>query len=312
MKTKSCFLAAVLLCLLAASMSAQTPVLHWVKQIGGVGSESLGDIATDASGNVFTVGIFYDTVDIDPGVGVSNIISANNGDVFIQKLDANGNFLWAKEIYGSGIFSGININLDKSGNIFIAGSFTDTADFDPGIGTMNLISAGSYDIFLLKLDSSGNMLWVKQIGGISEDRFRDMTIDENANIIITGLFAGITDFDPGIGTATLIATAGIDIFMLKLDSSGSYLWANKSGGSGNGIARIADTDADGNIYSIGYFSGTIDFNPGTGQHDLTSAGYDDIYVQKLDAAGNFLWAHSFGSSGFDWGYGLHVDMSSNV
>jgi hypothetical protein len=113
-----------------------------------------------------------------------------------------------------------------------------------------------------------------------------------------------------------VSEGGTDIYVAKLDSAGSFIWAKRMGGAdpfggdrGYGIA----VDNLGNAYTTGFFSGTADFDPGTGTYSMTALGSSDIYVSKLDAAGNFLWAKQLsGAQGTDWGTAIAVDASSNV
>jgi hypothetical protein len=100
------------------------------------------------------------------------------------------NWLWAKSMGGTGNDYGYSIALDASGNVYTTGSFFGSVDFDPGIGTFNLTSAGSSDIFICKLNSSGNFVWVKSMGGTSGDWGRSIFIDISGNVLSTGYFNG--------------------------------------------------------------------------------------------------------------------------
>jgi hypothetical protein len=109
------------------------------------------DIAVDANGSVYTTGDFADTVDFDPGVGTANLTSAGGSDIFISKLDSNGDFAWAKRIGGTGADVGRRIAVDTALNVYTTGTFEGTVDFDPGIGTANLTSTTPEDFFIAKL-----------------------------------------------------------------------------------------------------------------------------------------------------------------
>jgi Beta-propeller repeat len=136
----------------------------WAKSIGGTGGDTGNSIAVDALGNVYTTGIFINTVDFDPGAGVFNLTSVGGSNIFVSKLDASGNFVWAKST-GSGNGISNSIAVDASGSVYTTGSFNGTVDFDPGVGVFNLTSAGSdADIFVSKLDASGNFVWAKSVG----------------------------------------------------------------------------------------------------------------------------------------------------
>ena len=146
--------------LLALPTRSQT--LSWARQIGGTLNDEGYAVAVDASGNVYTTGYFNGTVDFDPGPGTANLTSNGAEDIFITKMNASGNIVWAKNMGGATAEYGRSIAVDASGNIYCTGSFTGTGDFDPGPSTYNLTSAGSSDIFICKLSSSGDLLWAQR------------------------------------------------------------------------------------------------------------------------------------------------------
>jgi hypothetical protein len=296
-------------CIFALSGLGQT--LDWAKSFGGTSFDIGYAITVDASGNIYTTGVFDGTVDLDPGPGVDSHTSAWN-DCFVQKLDAAGNLLWAKSFGGTNDDDGQSINVDASGNVYVTGSFENTVDFDPGAGTFNLTSEGSNDIFILKLDASGNFLWAKSFGGTGIDLGWSSTVDATGNVYTTGSYSNTTDFDPGAGTFPLTSAGGTDIFVQKLDASGNFVWAKSFGGANADEARAINVDASGNVYTTGHFQGTGDFDPSAGTTNLTSVGGYDVFVQKLDASGNFLWAKSSGGGADDFGYANTVDASGNV
>jgi hypothetical protein len=290
----------------------------WAKQfIAGSGNTDYGySIALDDSGNVYTAGQFMSTCDFDPGAGVYNLTSAGNNDIFISKLNASGNFVWAKKMGGTASDGGLAITLDGSGNIYTSGWFMGTVDFDPGAGTYNLSTSSSSDgdIFVSRLDNSGNFAWAKRMGGTGIESGNAIAVDAGGNVYTTGDFSGTSDFDPDTGIYNLSSIANqYDIFVSKLDSSGNFAWAKQMGGAladfGYGIA----VDASGNAYTTGYFnSATADFDPGTGTYDLTCFGVKDIFISKLDSSGNFIWAGQLGGADYDDGFGITVDGVGNV
>jgi hypothetical protein len=284
----------------------------WAKQMGGPGGDFGFPIAVDAAGNVYTTGHFQGTADFDPGPGTFNLTSAGEYDIFVSKLDSAGNFLWAKQMGGTGYADGYGIALDVAGNVYTTGYFHGTADFDPGPGTFNLTSAGNRDIFVSKLDSAGNFVWAKQIGGTAQPEGHGIAVDAVGNVYTTGDLNGTADFDPGPGTFNLTSTGSNDIFVSKLDSAGSFVWAKQMGGTSEDYSLGLAVDAAGNVYTTGQFQGTADFDPGPGIFNLTSAGEYDIFVSKLDSAGNFLWAKQMGGTTWDAGTGIAVDAAGNV
>ncbi|MCU0440201.1 MAG: putative Ig domain-containing protein, partial [Raineya sp.] len=288
-------------------------VYSWAKSMGGLGSDRSYNIAVDASGNIYTTGVFRNTADFDPNAGTFNLTSTGGEDIFVSKLDASGNFVWAKSIGGTSNDQGNSIVVDASGNVYTTGFFQGTADFDPGTGVFNLTSAGSYDIFVSKLDASGNFVWAKSIGGTSLDFSNSIAIDASGNVYTTGIFEGTVDFDPNAGVFNLTSASFFgDIFVSKLDASGNFVWAKSMGGFNDDQAYNITIDASGNVYTTGFFQGTADFDPGTGVFNLASAGSYDIFVSKLDASGNFVWAKNMGGTGFDQGNSIVVDASGNV
>src|SRR5690606_29098604 len=118
-------------------------------------------------------------------------------DIFVSKLDPNGNFLWAKQMGGTDNDQGISITVDTSGNIYTTGIFRNTVDFDPGAGVYNLTAVVGNDIFISKLDANGNFLWAKQMGSGGNTRSNSIVLDTNGNIYTTGIFQSTADFDPG-------------------------------------------------------------------------------------------------------------------
>lgn len=291
---------------------AQYAEFSFVKQLGG-NSDVIGNsLAVDASGNIYITGNFNGTADFDPGPGIENLTSAGNSDVFVCKLDASGNFVWVKQLGGALNDFAFSIAVDVSGNIYTTGRFEGTADFDPGSGIANFTSAGSSDIFISKLDASGNFLWAKQLGGTLEDMGNFLVLDKKGNVYTTGYFQGTVDFDPGTGTATLISSGSVDVFISKLDASGNFVWAKQLGGTliDYGFSIAADTS--GNLYITGAFQGTADFDPGPGTENLTSRGGFDIFISKLDALGNFVWVKQLGGAQDDFGFSIGLDKSGNV
>jgi hypothetical protein len=299
--------------LLSFLVHAQEPSLAWAKSIGGPGIDEGYSRAIDASGNVYITGFFNGTVDFDPGPGTFNLTAEiGYSHVFISKLDASGNFLWAKSMDGH--YQGVSrsIAVDASGNVYTAGTFSGTADFDPSPGTYNLASAGLDNIFISKLDASGNFLWAKSTGiGYLNNAVNSIAVDASSNVYLIGAFTGTMDFDPGPGTFNLTSAGLGDIFVSKLDGAGNFLWAKRIGSNAEDIGNSITVVASGDIYFTGAFPGTVDFDPGPGTFNLTAI-VTDIFVSKLDASGNFLWAKSMGGAGQDQGSSIAVDASGNV
>jgi hypothetical protein len=297
---------------LASSAYAQIPKLDWAKNAGGSGANSVGNsVTTDVNGNTYTIGYFYGTVDFDPGPGVEEITSVGNGEAFILKLNSNGDFVWVQHM---GTW-GNSITTDLDGNIYATGYL----DADGNFGAIPVTTNGSHDGFICKLDTDGNFIWAENIGGTGSDFANSIAVvptADNHDVYVTGTFRSIVDFDPGAGVTPLSSVAGSDdVFVLKLDENGSFLWAKSMGGSKSEWATSI-TVLMGKVFLTGYFNDTnpndADFDPSGGTAYLVSNGDDDIFICSLTEDGDFEWAKQIGGSGRDFGNSITTDASGNV
>jgi hypothetical protein len=220
---------------------------------------------------------------------------------FSLPIMAQPSCTWAKNIGSTNNDEGKDITTDASGNIYITGTYSGTADFDPSSGTSNLISQGSTDIFIAKYDANGTLIWAKSIGGTNADVSTAIAVDGSKNIYISGHFTGTADFDPEVATTANLTSLGMnDIFFAKYDSDGNYTWAKSIGGTQRDQANDITADNLGNVYITGEFNTTVDFDPGIGNASYTagSAGsfyYEDPFFAKYDSNGNYIWAKQIGN-----------------
>lgn len=276
------------------------------------------DIAPDALGNVYVTGSFDSIVDFDPGPGVYTLNAGNSkSSTFIVKLDNGGNFKWAKafsNLSGWGNV-GTSITVDLKENVYVSGWFNQMVDFDPGPATY-IITTNNYDTYCSKLDSLGNLLWVKNLA-VNGFRGQPTITDQAGNVYITGIYSGTVDFDLGPGIYNLNAI-DINSFVLKLDSLGNFLWAKDWGSSNVGPYGIRaevsamTLDKIGNIYFIGDFLGAVDFDPGPAYYRLFSkdlSTYSRV-ILKLNPTGNFVWAKK--EDGYAKCEAIKVDGIGNI
>jgi len=190
----------------------------WAKGIGVVNADIGYDIAVDAAGNAHITGQYQGTVDFNPGGTAMQLVSKASGgtDIFIAKYDATGNCLWANGVDGSGTDIGYGIALDTAGNVFVTGSFSATADFNPGGAPAELTTSGGTNVFVAKYSDSGYYMWAFDIGkNTLNDAGRDIAADSAGNVYVTGTFSSTAvDFDPGVGVTPLSAT-NLDIFIAR-------------------------------------------------------------------------------------------------
>jgi hypothetical protein len=281
--------------------------LVWAKRIGGVGDENVEGICRDTQQNIYVAGWFNGVVDFDPGAATFNMTSIGTDDVFVCKLDSAGNFIWAKQFGGTNVDYGVDVAVDSAGYVYVTGDYKFTADFDPGAATVNQTSAGATDIFVCKLTSAGNFVWVKSIGNTGYDAGAELECVDGG-VVISGWFNNTVDFDPGVAYFPLISYGVRDIFVMKLDASGTFLWAGNMGGAFNDGCHDVCSDSLGNIYLTGYFDGAFaDLDPGVTSYTLPNAGSEDIFVVKLNPLGFFQWGAAMGGPSQDAGRGIVVN-----
>jgi hypothetical protein len=272
-------LAAVLALALSAAASAANNELAWATGAGSTGADRGSAVAVDGAGNVYTGGVFQGTVDFDPGLGVFNLTSLGSNEAFVQKLDANGDFLWAVRMGSTSADLVTGIAVDGAGNVYTTGGFRGTVDFDPGAAVSNL-TAVSTDVFVQKLSSAGTFVWAKRAGGSGSAAGGHVAVDGAGDVYTIGAFQNTADVDPGAGVFNLTSAGSNDVFVQKLSSEGTFVWATRAGGTGTDAGQGIALDGAGNVYTSGFFQNTVDFDPGAGVFNLTSAGNFDAFVQK--------------------------------
>ena len=287
---------------ISANTFAQAPNCLWAKAAGGTYYDYGYSVATDASGNVYVTGSFSSPIIT---FGTTTLTNAGSGNIFIAKYDAAGNVLWAKSAGGNGSDDGLSVATDASGNVYVTGYFT-SSTITFGTTTLTNAGGGSNDMFIVKYNAAGNVLWAKREGGTSHEIGFSVTTDASGNVYVTGEFRSATIT---FGTTTLTNAGGGDIFIAKYDAAGNVLWAKRAGGTDYEFCKSVTTDASGNVYITGEFrSPTITFGTTT----LTNAGNSNIFIAKYDAAGTVLWAKGAGSNNDNNGRIVTTDASGNV
>ncbi len=260
---------------------------QWVNSFGN-GNTQINDISVDYLDNVIATGKYQNSITL-----ASQTITTNGADdVFIAKWNANGTPQWIKGFGGNTTFidEGNGITTSTNGNIYVIGNFQGTVDFDPNSGVSNLTSNGAYDFFVQKLNSSGNLIWVKSIGGSGSDKGNGITIDSNNDIIFTGYNNGIVDFNSGIGVNNL-SPSTINAFICKWDESANFIWAKSIISTSNPQGFYITSDSQNNYYITGITQGTADFNPSNSEmFNLTASGGSNTFILKLTTLGDFNWA----------------------
>jgi hypothetical protein len=299
--------------LLSASIHSQPANFEWAASSGGASEDQSRSIITDDAGFIYIVGYFSGIADFDPSGSVFNLSSNGGNDVFIQKLDPSSNFMWAKSFGGNGDDICNSVDINSSGDILLIGQYEGTVDFDPSGATAYSIANGGSDVFIQKLDSNGDFVWVRSFGDLDDDKGMSVTVDESNNVFVTGSFGGIVDFDPNGTGYSLTSNGDEDVFIQKMDMNGLFLWCKSYGGLARDFSTSLDLDNFGNIYITGaFYSDSIDFDPGIGSSYHTCNGMVDVFVQKIDQTGNFNWAVTMGSWNADLGGDVVCDTLGNV
>jgi hypothetical protein len=246
-------------------------------------------VAVDGSGNVYLTGAFEGAVDFGGGL----LTGVRDKDIFLAKYDVNGNHIWSRDYGGLDEDAALAISVDGSNNVLITGFFNNSINFGGGL----LISYGMREFFLAKFDMYGNHVWSLSDGSPLSDGAGGIAVDDAGSIYVTGWYDACDELN------------GSDrIFLAKYDAMGSQIWAHIYGDSCSDTGRGVTVDGSNDVLTTGYFKNSIDFGGGP----LNSAGSDDIYIAKLDSAGDHIWSHSFGDTSMDWGNGIAVDYAGNV
>lgn len=255
------------------------------------------NVAVAADGSIFVNGGFSGTVSF----GTHTLTSYGQGDVFLAKMDAAGNWLWADRMGGVNTEYCGGLGLDVMGNAYSSGNFPGNAQ----IGAFSLTSVGYSDVFIAKHNPAGECLWALSCGGSGDiDTNRGIAVNNSGETCLTSSFEGTGTF----GTFVLPSNGGRDIAITKLDADGNWLWAQNAGGTGDEYDYGVAWGSQDCLFVTGRFQNSVNF----GAFNLTSISYADVFLVKLDAAGNYLEAVSASSEGGGEPKCLAVDAQTNA
>ncbi len=269
----------------------------WAKQFGGKDSEEPYGIALDKAGNIYMAGYFSGTTNFSGVV----LTSSGDRDFFVAKFDKNGIPVWVKQGGGTLEDFATSVAVDNGGNVFITGIFKGSMT----LGNSHYISKGDRDIFLIKYNSNGDILWSATGGGTMADEANAIATDTKGNCYITGDFEGTAEF----GKKTIAGLGGKDIFVAKFSADGRIEWLKRGGSAtGDDHAAAIAVDTSDNVYVTGYFSGLADF----GKTTLKNMGADDIFLVKYDRDGEEIWAKQTGGKGGEQARAMKLDKLGNI
>ncbi len=266
-------------------------------QFGGANDDEAIGIALDSNSNIYFAGTFYDSL----LVGDATLISGGDKDTFVAKINQSDEIEWVLQASSPSTLEAYNLVCDRSGNTAIAGAFNKDAEF----GEINLSSAGESDIFMASANSAGEWTYAVGKGGVfGIINTKAIIADKFGNKYIAGGFYGTISF----GSDTLRSNGDEDIFFVKMNKANNFVWAKSAGGNSSDRAEGIAIDSAGNLYIAGYFSSNAEF----GATELTSFGFNDIFVAKLDSNGNFQSAISAGSEMLDKVNSIAVANNGNI
>ncbi|MEA2049713.1 MAG: SBBP repeat-containing protein [Campylobacterota bacterium] len=251
----------------------------WVREFGTRSSDYTQDIAADSSGNTYTLGYTYGTFEDETRQG--------SYDGFIAKYNKDGNKTWTTQFGTSSYDYATGIASSSSGNTYAVG-YT--------YGEINSTKIGGYDGFIAKYDADGNQTWARQFGTSSSDYIQKVALDQNENAYVSGYTYGTIDNNTRVGS--------YDAFVVKYDKDGNKTWSKQFGTTSYDYTTNITTDEDNNIYVTGYTYGTLS--------EQTRAGGYDVFVVKYNSAGVKQWAKQFGSTSYDYPYGIAANSNGDV
>lgn len=273
--------------------------LKWMKRAGGKGGDVGWGIGVDAQGNVYSTGEFEMTAGWGPG---DSMTVYGSNDIYLSKHSNSGNLIWINKYGGSSDDKARAMTTDANGNSYVTGYFSGNANFD---GTNLTSSSSSNDVFIMKVNTAGNVVWVKKAGGTKEDRGRGVVLDRQGNVFVTGTFTTSATFSG----STINSLGKNSLFVAKYDNAGNFQWVKGAGTCcdttrGNAIS----VDANGDVYIAGYFKD----NTTIGSSSFNAFGSSDIFVAKYDGSnGNVLWARQAGGPYEDMAYSCRFDTVKN-
>ncbi len=276
----------------------------------GIPNANANAIKIDQNNNVYVCGSYDGKTNFKSGLDTCFLYQ---GGGFILKLNASDSFQWVKG-YINYTLTINTLDIDKDGNIYSAGNYFDSISFQ-GNSLYKFKSHGKSDMFFLKCDSNGTLIWAHAYGGSDNDYPLSLKVDQSANLFVTGFFNDTLNFFDN-GTGTTLISAGRpaisnygDIFIAKMDSAGKVAWAKGLGGPGDDAGLDLYLNKNSDVYTIGVFSlpssGALDFDPNNTVFNL----YHGIsFLQKMDSSGKFI-----GAKGLDFSpYALTLDDANTA
>ncbi len=290
------------------------------------GNSSVVDIKVDNMGNIVGVGAFVGSVDFNPGVGVDNETSSVSAtsEPFIWKLDGSGNYLWSSFFKEGTDCNAVDVETNNNGDVFVSGTLKGTIDFDPGplvnYRTSYTDNGGlTYQVnpYLVKLNSTGDVVWVDLFLGAGSARTDDLAVDEQGSIYIIGEHDEWYDFDPspmGVYELRDSGSGGDDIYILKIADNSDLVWAKQLEGVFYTRNDIEVDTTNGFVYCSGTLINLVDLNPGYGTYNVSTASVDYFLLKLQPCVPSFYTDNvaACGVSSYQWINGFTYTSNNNT
>jgi len=274
----------------------------WAKSIGGSANDIPTSVCVDYMNNIYVIGYFNSS-----SISFDQITLSNSGanDIFIVKYDSQGNVQWARTAGGLSSEYANGVSVDLQNNIYVTGSFTST-NFVLGSNTYS--TNGSNDVFVLKMNSNGNLLWSVVFGGTGNDVANAVHVSKDLGVYVTGTYASPT---MTVGTVSISRVGGNDVFLVKFNTNGNFQWVRTAGGNGNDFGYSITSNSQNHVIITGSFQGpSITFNGGI--DSLSNQGSNDVFLAKYNTNGSYLWGRKMGGTGSDIVYSVTTNSVNQI
>lgn len=286
----------------------------WGFVVGGVGADMPHTAACDAAGNIYVTGYFSAEVYFDPARKATPLVSVGKRDVFVAKYGPDGAHKWSFGFGSTEDDEGMDLALDDRGGLCVTGVLRGSARLDPRGAGGAVMGAGNENVVLARYDTDGAYQWGFTLGGPENDQGCAVRCAAGGDVLLSGLFSGAVDFDPGAGEARCVSNGATDVFVARYSSGGEFRWARSFGGKESDFAAPGGMalDAQGGLLVTGRFRDRVAFGSEKTPTVCVSRGADDVFVARFDGAGKPGWMISMGGPRGDGGHRVACDSKGNV
>lgn len=286
--------------------------LEWAFTAGDSGADAALSVAVDENYNIYLAGYYEGKVAFDPAPSKVVLESRGNEDAFAAHFTNYGRLLWAKSFGGSREDRATDIALDAKRQIYLTGTFEGEADLDPDYTDFEARSQGDSDIFALVLQVGGRLLTANHFGGSSNDDHPRLWVEPDGTFYVAGEFKATVDFNRAEEGGVVNSRGESDVFLLRYRPGQRFDWVIGIGSARTEEVGSLAQDTLGNVYLLGAFEETVDFEPGAGSTTLTSLSSDDLFVARYNAAGALRDVRHIFSGGDDTPADIAVDQDNQV